>query len=344
MAPQPNSLPAPSAPRPQSELLAAPDSLLQAGEAVARRASAPATRVTYASAYRAFAVFLTARLGRTSRPGDLTEAAVAEYRDTLEQAGRAGATVVKQLCALRRLAAALRDAGADPSVDRVRANGDARRARRALTRAEFERLLAIPDRRTHRGRRDLAILLLLGASGLRRSEVCALRYEDLEPLGRHPSPDRCAAIAERSEWMAHVRQPERGRARAVDLSAATIDALRAWTQARPHCDSDHVFVSLARNRPPAALAPRAINTLVAAYAAKAGLPENRCSPHVLRHTFCGLLADRGHGLEVIAELAGHADLRTAKGYVHVSVGRRAAAVHDTFSAGSRRGQLASTDS
>jgi hypothetical protein len=53
MAPQPNSLPAPSAPRPQSELLAAPDSLLQAGEAVARRASAPATRVTYASAYRA---------------------------------------------------------------------------------------------------------------------------------------------------------------------------------------------------------------------------------------------------------------------------------------------------
>jgi site-specific recombinase XerD len=128
------------------------------------------------------------------------------------------------------------------------------------------------------------------------------------------------------------------------LSAATLDALRAWMNSRPDCDSDHVFVSLARNRSPGPLSPRALNTLVAAYAAKAGLPADRRSPHVLRHTFCSLLADRGHGLEVIAELAGHADLRTTKGYVHVSVRRRAAAVHDTFSAGSRREQLASPDS
>jgi integrase/recombinase XerD len=100
---------------------------------------------------------------------------------------------------------------------------------------------------------------------------------------------------------------------------------------------------LARNRPPAPLAARALNTLVAAYAAKAGLPEDRRSPHVLRHTFCALLADRGHGLEVIAELAGHADLRTTKGYVEVSAQRRAAAMHDTFSPRSRRGQLAAPD-
>ena len=81
-----------------------------------------------------------------------------------------------------------------------------------------------------------------------------------------------------------------------------------WTQTRPEGASDHVFVSLARNRPPEPLVPRALNKLVAAYAEPAGLPEDRRTP-VLRHTFCTLLADGGQGLEVIAELAGHDDVR-----------------------------------
>jgi len=80
--------------------------------------------------------------------------------------------------------------------------------------------------------------------------------------------------------------------------------------------------------------PRALNKLVAAYAERAGPPEDRRTPHVLRHTFCTLLADGGQGLEVIAELAGHADVRTTKGYVSVSSERRARAVRETF-AGSR---------
>jgi len=91
--------------------------------------------------------------------------------------------------------------------------------------------------------------------------------------------------------------------------------------------------------PSGATGTAALNQLVAAYAAKAGLPEDRRTPHVLRHTFCTLLADCGHGLEVIAELAGHADVRTTKGYVHVSAQRRSAAVHDTFSPTTTQTQL-----
>lgn len=192
------------------------------------------------------------------------------------------------------------------------------------------------------------MLLLFGAAGLRRSEVCALRYSDLEQLRRHPSPSRRDAVAaravDRTEWVGHVRHPKRGRARTVDLTAEVIAALRAWTPSRPTCDSDHLFLSLARNRPPAPLAPRALNQLVAAYAAKAGLPEDRRTPHVLRHTFCTLLADRGHGLEVIAELAGHADVRTTKGYVSVTAQRRSAVVHDTFGSSTTERQLTETNS
>jgi len=316
------------------DLLAAPGSLLAAGDRVARRAAAPSTRATYLHAYRHFAGFLAARLGRVPEAADLTEEALLDFRDGLEASGRARATVAKELSALRRLAAALETEGVDPAAQRVRANAVGRRAPRALTRAELERLFAMPDRRTRRGRRDLAIMVLLGQAGLRRAEVCVLRYSDLEELRRHPDQRRRAAVAprvaEQTAWIVHVRHPKRGRARAVDLTAEAVEALRGWTQSRPEAATDHVFVSLARNRPPEPLVPRALNKLVAAYAERAGLPEDRRTPHVLRHTFCTLLADGGQGLEVIAELAGHADVRTTKGYVSVSSERKERAVRETF--------------
>jgi integrase/recombinase XerD len=223
------------------------------------------------------------------------------------------------------------DAGA---VARVKANRVAPRAPRALTRAELERLWAMPDLRSRRGKRDRALLMLLGAAGLRRAEACALTYADLE-VRRHPAPRRREALVlagERTAWVVHVREPKRGRARTVDLAEPVVDALRDWTRSRPEAPTDHVFVSLPRNRPPGPLRPRAVNSLVERYAKRAGLPEDRRTPHVLRHTFCTMLAESGAGLEVVAELAGHADLRTTKGYVTVSPARRASAVHDTFAA------------
>ncbi len=43
-----------------------------------------------------------------------------------------------------------------------------------------------------------------------------------------------------------MRHPKRGRARAVDLAAEAVEALRARTQSRPEAETDHVFVSLAQ--------------------------------------------------------------------------------------------------
>ena len=67
------------------ELLAAPGSLLAAGDRVARRAAAPSTRATYLHAYRHFAGFLAARLGRVPEPSDLTEEALLDFRDGLDR-------------------------------------------------------------------------------------------------------------------------------------------------------------------------------------------------------------------------------------------------------------------
>jgi integrase/recombinase XerD len=64
------------------------------------------------------------------------------------------------------------------------------------------------------------------------------------------------------------------------------------------------------------MSPRAVHKLVERYARAAGLPEDRRSPHVLRHTFVTLVRRRSD-LAQAQKLAGHADPRTAARYAEV---------------------------
>jgi integrase len=80
---------------------------------------------------------------------------------------------------------------------------------------------------------------------------------------------------------------------------------------RPTAATDRLLLSLPRTgQPPRPLGTRDIARIVERYAAAAGLPDDRRSRHVLRHTFCTHLADSGADTAVIRELAGHADIRT----------------------------------
>ena len=83
-----------------------------------------------------------------------------------------------------------------------------------------------------------------------------------------------------------------------------------------------MLLSLPRTgQPPRALSTHDIARIVSRYAAAAGLPEDRRTPHVLRHTFCTHLADTGADTAVIRELAGHADIRTTTIYTDISPAR-----------------------
>lgn len=288
-----------------------PHSLALCALEVARHQPAPSTRATYASVYRAFC----AQLG----PGADVEALSAEsvrcWRDRLEALGRSPATIAKHLSALRTLADAL---DADPQIAKVRSQSVARGQPRALVEDEYARLLRMPDRRTTRGKRDLALLYLLGTAGLRRSEACALLLSDVDERHRSGDGRLRQAIAHSSAWWVTVRYAKRGRTRQVPLDEDALEAIVQWVKARPVADSEHLLLSLPRAaRPPGPLSTRDVARIVARYAQAAGLPEDRRSPHVLRHTFCTSLANAGVDIGVIRELAGHADIRTTTIYTAV---------------------------
>src|ERR1700751_929027 len=105
------------------------------------------------------------------------------------------------------------------------------RQRRALvgflTRPEIEALLAAPNRTTWLGRRDHAFLLTAVQTGLRLSEMTALRHEDIW-LGTGP----------------HVRCVGKGRKdRCTPLAKSTVLVLKAWIREQAGEDGKTLFPS-----------------------------------------------------------------------------------------------------
>ena len=145
-----------------------------------------------------------------------------------------------------------------------------------------------------RTRRDQAILALLLDAGLRVSEVCALRLDDV-------------VLNDRSGHLV-VRSGKRGKYREVPLNAGARQALRAWLEVRPQVKSDALLIG--RDRVP--LGTRGVQRRLDHYARRAGL-EN-VTPHALRHTFGKNLVDAGRPLTEVAALLGHARLNTTAVY------------------------------
>ena len=143
--------------------------------------------------------------------------------------------------------------------------------------------------------RDVAILELLYASGLRVSELSGL---DLDALDR---TDRA------------VRVLGKGRKERIvpygDKAALALDAWLAERGPQP----GPVFMSTRGRR----LGVRSVYTIVRRSARAAGITRP-VSPHTLRHTFATHLLDRGADLRMIQELLGHSRLSTTQRYTHVA--------------------------
>jgi integrase len=162
---------------------------------------------------------------------------------------------------------------------------------------ELERLLAA----THEDVQGRLIVLLGAHGGLRCGEMMALEWHDVDlKTGQ--------MHVARSEWKGNVTVPKGGRSRRVPLSAGLIEALRA---ARRDLRSQRVLVG-SDGQP---LTQKMVQNIMRRIARKANV---RHGVHILRHTFCSTLAARGISARTIQELAGHENLTTTLGYMHVS--------------------------
>jgi len=142
--------------------------------------------------------------------------------------------------------------------------------------------------------RDLAILELLYASGLRVAELSSLDVDDVD----------------RSDQTVRVRG-KGGKERIVPYGDAAARALDAHLARRGSNDGP-VFPNARGRR----LTVRSMYSIVRRSARAAGLTR-RVTPHTLRHTFATHLLDGGADLRMIQELLGHSRLSTTQRYTHV---------------------------
>ena len=181
----------------------------------------------------------------------------------------------------------------------------AQRLPTTLSLPEIERLLTAPPEGTAAGLRDRAMLETMYGSGLRVSELMALKCEDVDLRARLVRPFG-----------------KGGKERQVPLGDGAHDTLTAYlASARPLLLAKKPptpFLFVTRQGGP--MTRRHFLVLVKAYAREAGIVRT-ISPHVLRHSFATHLLSGGADLRAIQEMLGHASVQTTQRYTHVDVAR-----------------------
>jgi len=264
----------------------------------------PHTLRAYAGDLRSLATHLTALGHESVDTVDLR--ALRSWLAQQQSLGRSRATLARRSASARAFTGWLNRTGripADPGA--ALASPKAHRPLPAALRQDEVRLLldaaaehALTDGPV--GRRDLALLELLYATGIRVGELCGLDVDDLDD-GRRV-----------------VRVLGKGRKeRTVPYGVPAASALDRWTAARSKLARQGSGPALFLGARGGRIDPRAVRSVVHQRLAEVpGAPD--LGPHGLRHTAATHLLEGGADLRIFQVLLGHASLATTQIYTHVT--------------------------
>lgn len=166
----------------------------------------------------------------------------------------------------------------------------------SISYAEVERLFAMPDTDTLLGLRDRVIMELFYSSGLRLSELTALKRDQI---------DFESGL---------IRVLGKGKKeRLVPITKSAIDWLKTYLAHPERTPSPTLFLNRFGNP----ITPRSIDRHFQRYLLSSGLSA-RITPHTIRHAIATHWLERGMDLKLIQELLGHECLATTTIYTHVS--------------------------
>lgn len=238
---------------------------------------------------------------------DLRSSDIYDFAQKEAEAEHSPATIARRVSTLYGFYAFLaREGYIDSPGDKVPRPKQAKRLPVVMSREDVEALLEAPDPESPSGSRDKAMLEVMYASGLRVSELCALKLRDVHReagtvvvnLGKGQK-SRVVPISEFAlEWLGHY-----------------IDGAR---KENPGKKSPYLFLNL-RGEP---ISRQYFFMSVKRYALEAGISNAEAiSPHTLRHCFATHLLEAGAELRAVQEMLGHAHLSTTQIYTHVSTRR-----------------------
>ncbi|MDO8489219.1 MAG: site-specific tyrosine recombinase XerD [Candidatus Omnitrophota bacterium] len=181
-----------------------------------------------------------------------------------------------------------------------------------LSLNEVELLISQPDVRDHQGARDKAILETLYATGMRVSESCDLKTNNVNlDIGFL----RCIGKGNKE--------------RIIPLGKKAIHSINRYLEfSRPYFlkqkTSDCLFISRSGSK----LSRQSVWKLIKRYSLEAKIKKS-IKVHTLRHSFATHLLERGADLRSVQEMLGHSNISTTQIYTHIDK-ERLKSVHKMF--------------
>jgi integrase/recombinase XerC len=151
--------------------------------------------------------------------------------------------------------------------------------------------------------RDTAVLETIYSCGLRISELCGLKAQDIDW----------------HEQLVRVRGKGK-KERLIPIGQPALESVKNYWQLLPQTPAGESPVFFANASRPRPVSPRDLQLRLKKYLALVGL-DPHLTPHKLRHSYATHLLDAGADLRSVQELLGHAHLVTTQVYTHLTTER-----------------------
>jgi integrase/recombinase XerD len=166
-----------------------------------------------------------------------------------------------------------------------------------LTQEEVIQIIEQPDIKTSIGLRDRAILEFLYGSGMRVSELCDLRIDDIQ------LDDKMVRIFGKGS-----------KERIVPITGLSIYFLTKYWKRNQIKETKYAFSTKSKNK----MSRHLVWKMVKNYSKQSGVNKN-VSPHTFRHSYAVHMMNNRADIRVIQDLLGHARISTTGLYLQLSV-------------------------
>ena len=225
-----------------------------------------------------------------------------KYLLNLKERNYAATTIARKVAALRSFFNFMKAEGTvnDNPSHNVGAPKVGRSLPKPVSISEVRRLLEQPTKQSRpEAKRDLAILQLLYASGMRVSELVSLNLDNIDT---EEGSVRCLGKGHKE--------------RIIPIHQRAAKAIEEYiSEVRPnlaHQEETALFVNARGER----LTRQGLWQILKEYARAAGLEG--ITPHTLRHSFATHMLNGGADLRSVQELLGHANISTTQVYTHLT--------------------------
>ncbi|MCB0209189.1 MAG: tyrosine recombinase [Anaerolineae bacterium] len=181
-----------------------------------------------------------------------------------------------------------------------------KRLPKAISPSEIDRILNAPSQENGpKAQRDIALLEMLYASGMRVTELVSLDTTDLD-------------FATDTTGSVRVRGKRANKEREIPLTGHTLSTLKNYIQGgREQLAHDPNENALFLNNRGQRLTRQGLWLIIKHYVEAVGI-SSEVTPHTLRHSFAAHKLSQGKSLQDIQKLLGHANISTTQVYAHIN--------------------------